>query len=390
MSTSSVAASAGGSPAWHSVAYLAVALLLAAGSLTGGQVAWWQWVAVALLLPAGVVGVLLRQQFSWLLPVVGLASALSGINGLLEVGLFSLALRRRDRVTAGIAVAATVATVTQAAVLRPPASGEPAPSSPLLTLLIWLSSVVIQVVVPVVAGGWLGSHRELVGSLRERARVAESERELRTEQAVLRERERIAREMHDSLGHKLALIAMHAGALEVNAGQGEAGVVAQAELIRTVARQALGDLRGLVGALGTGDGPSRIPQPGLAEIADLVASSRAAGSRVTLTEALNDPAEIPEPVGRALYRIVQESLTNAHRHAPGLPVEVTITGAPGKGVGVSIANPLARTPQPAGGGTGLAGLAERARLLGGTLAAGADTGRFVVRAELPWPIGAAP
>ena len=384
-SNADAASSAGRSPAWHTLAYGVVALLLATMSIAGEAPQWWQWMAVALVLPAGVLGVLRRREQPLLLPVVGLAGVLAGVNGFLAVGLFSLALRRRDRTAVLLACLAALATLVQVLVFRRSLVDELNLQNPMLSVLTWAALCVIQVGLPVVAGGWLGSHRDLVASLRERAAAAEAERELRAREAVLQERERMAREMHDSLGHRLALVAMHAGALELTAGQGEQQVLGQAELIRTVARQGLADLRELVGALGTSEAHTRTPQAGLADVPALVAASRRAGSRIKFTDTLDAAHAVPEAAGRAVHRIVQEALTNAHRHAPGEPVSVRLTGAPGQGIEVVVTNPLPAAPQPAGSGTGLAGIAERARLLGGSLVAGPAGGEFVVHARLPWP-----
>ncbi len=137
-------------------------------------------------------------------------------------------------------------------------------------------------------GAYVGARRDLVASLRERAVRAEEERERRAEQARLAERARIAREMHDVLAHKVSLIALQAGGLEVNPGVGAERVQQTAGQIRSTAREALEELRGVLGVLRADrpapalpDGSELAPQPGLAELTALVESSRAAGVRIT-------------------------------------------------------------------------------------------------------------
>lgn len=391
MTASSTVAARVAPPTWHTALYGLVALLLAASSFSQGLPQSWQLVCLALLLPIGAYGILRRIDRPLALPVAGILGIVTGVDAFLELGLFSYALRRRDRSTVLLALGAGLAVLVGTAFKFPqPQTEVLGVEGPFLIALSWGVPLVIQIALPLAAGGWLGAHRDLVASLRARAVTAEAERELRAEQAVLQERERIAREMHDSLGHKLALVTMHAGALELTADQGTAQVSRQAELIRSTARQALVDLRELVGALGSQDSPTRAPQAGLADVPALIAASRDAGSEVAFTDSLSartDAGELPDAVGRAIHRIVQEALTNAHRHAPGSPVTVAISGSPSDGIRVAVENPLPAQPLPAGSGTGLARLQERVRLLGGTLTAGAEEGSFRVRAQLPWPNG---
>ncbi len=225
------------------------------------------------------------------------------------------------------------------------------------------------------------SHRLLVASWAERARQAEEGQRLRVEQARLAERERLAREMHDVLAHRLSLLAVHAGALEVrrDASDGEQHA---AGVIRATAHDALEDLRSVIHMLRA---PAEDqPQPTLGDVPALVEQSRSAGADVGLT--LDGGDGVPETVGRHVYRIVQEALTNARKHAPGAPVSVAISGGAEHGLDVTVHNTItAQGPAMPGAGTGLAGLRERVALVGGRLEHGPTAaGEFHLRAWLPW------
>ena len=228
-------------------------------------------------------------------------------------------------------------------------------------------------------------------SLRDRAERAEAERELRGEQARLAERARIAQEMHDVLAHKVSLIALHAGGLEVNPAVGPEKVEGSARLIRETARQAMEDLREVLGVLRSDvsvDGADLAPVPRAADLERLVADSRDAGVSVTGEFAL--PDDVPVSIGRTVYRVVQESLTNVHKHARGASTEVVVHGARGAGVTVRVTNvrPVAAGSLLPGSGAGLVGLRERVELAGGRLTTGPTTdGGWRVEAWLPWSDG---
>lgn len=232
------------------------------------------------------------------------------------------------------------------------------------------------------AGLYVGARRALLASLRERAERAEAEQARRAEQARTAERRRIAREMHDALGHRLSLLSVHAGALELRADLGPDAVARAAGVLRETARGALDDLREIVLVLREPalDDVDR-PQPRLADVADLVAQSRAAGAEVELVQDVG--AEPPGPVGRTAYRVVQEGLTNARRHAGGAPVAVEVRGGAGE-LAVRVVSGPGRAGPP-GSGTGLIGLAERVALVGGELHHGTGPDRrHVLAARLPW------
>ncbi|GGR82789.1 two-component sensor histidine kinase [Streptomyces nojiriensis] len=245
------------------------------------------------------------------------------------------------------------------------------------------------------------SRQQLIASLRERAELAEADAESRAERARMEAREEIAREMHDVLGHRLSLLSLHAGALEFNPGAPRAEIERAAGVMRESAHLALHDLREVIGVLRagpgtrTGAGPAEggeRPQPELADLPRLVAEARAAGGRIELAGP-PDGAVPPPLVGRTAYRIVQEALTNVRKHAPGATADVRVTGGPGDGLTVEVDNTPPPGPDPVrgtvpgpteGGGQGLIGLAERARLAGGELTALPAGGGFRVRAWLPW------
>ncbi|MFI1398089.1 sensor histidine kinase [Streptomyces sp. NPDC020681] len=317
---------------------------------------------------------------------VGLAVALIVVcvlvpvaAGALLVSLFSLAVHRPFKPVAIVGALAVAGSVVQAAVRPDPG-------------MSFLASVIAGLVLILLMTGWgmlVRSRRQLVVALRERAHRAETEAELRAEQAQRLAREAIAREMHDVLAHRLTLLSVHAGALEFRPDAPPAEVARAAGVIRDSAHEALQDLREIIGVLrapGEGDGADR-PQPTLATLESLVAESRDAGMKVTLDNRINDPDAVPAAIGRTVYRIAQEGLTNARKHAPGTEVTVAVVGGPGSGLTVDVDNPapLGEVPKVPGSGQGLIGLTERATLAGGRLEHGATgDGGFRVRAWLPW------
>jgi signal transduction histidine kinase len=266
---------------------------------------------------------------------------------------------------------------------------------PVALPLGWWLLCVVAVHAALLGWGAYGQARAaLVHSLRERARRAEAEQERRVAEARLGERARIAREMHDTLAHRLSLLAATAGALEYRPDAPPERLAAAAALVRDGVSTALAELRDVVRVLrdlpdeATG---APVPQPVLADVPRLVAEARAAGGDVTLDR--TGEADPPRAVAVAAYRAVQEGLTNARRHAPGSPVVVRVAAAPGEvRVVVSDAGPrLVPTGPPGvggGSGTGLVGLRERVALLGGRLDAGpareGGTDGFVLDVRLPW------
>ncbi|MFF6906453.1 sensor histidine kinase [Streptomyces sp. NPDC012389] len=318
---------------------------------------------------------------------VGLAVALTAVAvvepvavGALLVALFSLAVHRPFK-PAAIVGAAALVTVPLQPWLRPdPETG-------------FLASVVFGALLILLVLSWgmgVRARRQLVLTLRERARRAEAEAELRAEQAQRLAREAIAREMHDVLAHRLTLLSVHAGALEFRPDAPTAEIARAAGVIRDSAHEALQDLREIIGVLrGPGDtGEGERPQPTLATLDGLVDESRAAGMKVTVHQRVAAPKDAPAATGRTVYRIAQECLTNARKHAPGTEVTVTVTGGPGDGLTIEVTNPAPTEPfeRVPGSGQGLIGLTERATLAGGGLEYGpTEDGGFTVRAQLPWP-----
>ncbi|MEU7041599.1 histidine kinase [Streptomyces varsoviensis] len=345
--------------------------------------------------------------------LVGLSAVSQFVPGAAAVALFTVAVHRPFRDTAwlgGLAVATTIVYP----LVRPDPDLSFGPAV-LVGSMLYLAVI-----------GWgmfVRSRRQLLLSLRERALRAEAEAGLRAERAQRLTRERIAREMHDVLAHRLSLLSVHAGALEYRPDAPPEQIAVAAGVVRSSAHQALEDLREVIGVLrapddaegdgdgdadGEGTGGGSRPQPTLADVPRLVAEARLAGTEVSYEsvaeagggmgadQAEGAAASVPAATGRTAYRIVQEGLTNARKHAPDAPVEVRITGAAGEGLRVAVSNPLAARddgrPAPGasgsaipGAGQGLIGLAERAQLAGGRLASGADGTAFRLSAWLPWP-----
>ena len=258
-----------------------------------------------------------------------------------------------------------------------------------------LSVLVLVMPLALAASGWgmfIRARRLLLVSLRDRALRAEADQELHEERVRLAERTRIAREMHDVLAHRISLLALYAGGLEVRPDLPPDRIQETAALMRATARQALEELRSVIGVLReiTGrDTAPAAPQPTLRDINRLVDETRDAGTEIDYEMHVEGIEELSAPMGRDAYRIVQEALTNVGKHARGALARVRVVGSPEDGLHISVRNrqPVSvhTSPTMPGSGAGLLGLQERVTLAGGTLVLGPDaSGDFVVEADLTW------
>lgn len=261
----------------------------------------------------------------------------------------------------------------------------------------WYVVLVVAVHAALLGFGAMTQARQaLLDSLRERARRAEAEQGRRVAEARTMERNLMAREMHDVLAHRLSLLATYAGALEYRPESSPEQLARAAGVVRVGVHQALDELRDVISVLRRADpeaagqesvGDGR-PQPTLNDLPRLIEESRAAGHEVRYDAALGDADSLPPATGRTAYRVVQEGLTNARRHAAGQPVTVSVQGRPGADLTISIVNPrvVFESDATVGSGTGLVGLTERVSLAGGRLDHLTDPeGSWRLEASLPWP-----
>jgi len=279
--------------------------------------------------------------------------------------LYAVAVRCRPR----IVVAATVVSVAGAEFIDPGS----------------LPQVVFLIAVPILIGVVVRVRRSGERQLEEQERRHSGER------ALLEERQRIARELHDVVAHHMSVIAIQAEAAPYKTADPPPELVESFGEIRASALAGLTELRRVLGVLRSG-GQDTTPQPGLADLDALLDSARSGGVSVAVTRSGN-PVTPPEGVDLSAYRIVQEALSNAMRHAPGSHVQVQVAyradslaleirnDAPAIN-GASVLVPSGT--QAAGGGHGLVGMRERATMLGGSLDAGpTGDGGFLVAAVLP-------
>ena len=238
--------------------------------------------------------------------------------------------------------------------------------------------VLLYTAVLVAIGMYTGARRELIAS---KLAQAEREQQLRVAQGQAAERQRIAREMHDVLAHRISLVSMYSGALAYRDDLNPQQTREIAETIRDNATLALTELRGVLGSLRGEDGDR--PQPTLADLLGLIADNRAAGLRIEFSGLALEG--LSPAVSRHAYRIVQEGLTNARKHAPGTMVEVRLSGDPDSGLRIELRNPVnGRGAAIPGGGYGLLGLAERTNLVGGWTEHGIRDDVFQLEAWMPW------
>ncbi|RKN49622.1 two-component sensor histidine kinase [Micromonospora endolithica] len=331
--------------------------------------------AGGLALSTGAVAVGRRFPVVALVLVVG-GSLLDG-NYLFVIPFFAYLAGRRaaSAVPAGVAFAviAAAGTVLNLVLLGTGAA----------TWFLLASVLLFAGVLPWLVGRYRRQQVALARARRRHEEARDRERRGLAERVRLRERARIAREMHDSLGHDLSLIALRAAALEL-AGDLPAGHRSAAGELRASVAAATERLHGIIGLLREDNGPASV-RPAGGSVADLVDGAREAGMTVRREPAGQWP-ELPVRTAAAVHRVVREALTNAARYAPGAPVTVTLD-TDGDRVALDVVNgppPAGPLPGPPSTGSGLLGLTERVRLAGGVLTAGprADGG-FTVAARLP-------
>jgi signal transduction histidine kinase len=369
------------------------------------------WVRIAAVPLLGLAARLARRQpvAAVAVPVgLGLAATPEMVIGnlvLAQVVLaYLLGLRAAGRRAALLFFVAVCAAGVPLSLLTPEAPGPIA-----VNLAV---SVLLVLVLPWLAGQYVRQHAELARTARQLAQRLEQEQELVSDRARLRERSRIASDMHDTFGHELSLLALRAAALQVAPDIGPEGRVAAGEL-RQAAAAATQRLREVIGVLRE-EGAGAPLRPADETVASLVRRAAASGMRVRLDDRF-EPAgaarALPPMTDRAIVRVVQEALTNATKHAPGAPVAVTLRrdgadaevtvvnqappprplpGAAGQ-LGASGPGPFG-APGPAGGlgagGYGLVSLDERVRQAGGTLRVLSAEDGFTVTARLPLTAGA--
>jgi signal transduction histidine kinase len=226
--------------------------------------------------------------------------------------------------------------------------------------------------------------REQIAELRDRAVRAEREAERERLLAVAEERARIARDLHDSAGHAISVIAVRAGATRMRHREDPDRSLAALEAIEGLARQTVEEIDEIVGSLRQGASPNGVVEAplGLASLDTLIAHHEAAGLRLTL-DATGEPRPIRGAADQAAYRILQEALTNATRHGAGSArIELAFGDA---AIELIVTNPVPiDSPTRTGGGHGLIGMRERATLLGGGLDAERSNGTYRVRARVPY------
>ncbi|RKE20840.1 sensor histidine kinase [Streptomyces sp. TLI_171] len=375
-----------------------------AHGLVRDRLQWGLGPTVVCVVLGALAGASLVVRRRW--PVVPVVVALVFVPGffgvvLLVVSLYTLAAtwewpsrRARVIVLSAVAMVETFGMV----MLAMTAPSEAPPSEPLPPG--WVLAVIAGFVAvgmalaPVVTGLYVGARRRLVESLTDRAQGLETELTLLAEQARERawraraeERTRIAREMHDVVAHRVSLMVVHAAAVERIVPKDPVKAQQSAKLIGETGRQALDELREILGVLRMTEPkePVEAPVGGLGELPDLVEQSRVAGMAVALTVSGERRAYVAEAEQTA-YRVVQEGLTNAHKHAGGARVAVLLAYVP-NGVRVSVVNDCpggaAVSVALPSGGNGLVGMRERVLALGGSFHAGPADGGFRVEAVLP-------
>ncbi|GAA3865416.1 hypothetical protein GCM10022381_06430 [Leifsonia kafniensis] len=266
--------------------------------------------------------------------------------------------------------------------------GAPAEGTPARLALFWVVPFLAALLVaPFAAFGFSRQLRVERDSARwGNTTAARNIAALHQEVSMERERQEIAREIHDTLAARLSSVSLHAGALELQVGDSDARATAAAQAVRESAQHSLDDLRNLVRVL-RNPALNSGTTTGLVDIGALVDAALREGTDVRAQMFVGDPSSCDHEVAHACYRIVQEAISNVRRHAPGASLFVDLRGGPETGLTLRTVNWLVPDARPTstGGGNGIPGMSERAALMGGSFEAGETAeGTFAVVVWLPW------
>jgi signal transduction histidine kinase len=362
----------------------AVPLMVGAVVAVGGVLDSGDPLALILGLAAAASLVARRRAPGWTLAVSGgLALTVFHIEPAVApaavlapaVALYSLALTR-GRISRALAAIAAIAVVVAAELLHP---GRP-------TLLQTLGHALL-VAIPLLAAEAHRARHAYVSLLRERLELAERTREQEAQRRAEQERMRIARDLHDVVAHTLTTINVQAATAAELFDRDPRHARAALGTIENASRDAIEELRAILGVLRDAEGGEAplTPSPGVDTVAQLVRSTRAGGLDVRLQSSGERPERLPDAVSLAAFRIVQESLTNALRHAPSAPVQVSMSFKPSS-LAVAVENGVSTVNNGGGAapGVGIMGMTERAAAVGGTLRAEPLAAGFRVDAELPY------
>ena len=362
------------------VPVMVAGVITVGGVLQGGDK--WRPLALALGLAAAASLVARRRAPGWTLAISGTLAVIlmhvvpeAGPSVVLApaIALYSLALTRGRRYQLLAAVAIVLAVLGMEAI-----------SSGADDLLPAFGHLLL-VAIPLLLAETYRTRQAYVLVLRERAELAERTREQEAERRAQEERLRIARDLHDVVAHTLTTINVQAATaaelLDRNPGHARTAL----ETIEDASRDAINELRAILGILREpGANAPTTPAPGVDDVAELVRKTREGGLDVEFEIDGERPERLAETVSLAAFRIVQESLTNARRHAAGAPVRVRLSYEPGA-LAVSVLNAAGHSANENGStGVGIAGMAERAAAVGGSLSAEPVPDGFRVAAELPY------
>lgn len=267
--------------------------------------------------------------------------------------------------------------------------GAPAAGTPARTTLYWSVPLLAAFLVAPFAAYGISRRvrRERDSAQRDNLAASRNIAVLHQEVTLERERQEIAREIHDTLAARLSAVSLHAGALELTVGGDNAQAAAAARAVRESAQTSLDDLRHVVRVLRNPAAEAKGEGTGLNDLSALIDTSLRDGTDVRAQILVTDPGSCDAEVAHACYRIVQESISNSRRHAPGATLYAEVRGGPETGLTIRTVNWLATDsagPKPSQG-HGLVGMSERAALVGGTFQAGATPeGSFAIVAWLPW------
>ncbi len=351
-----------------------------------------EWIRVVdpILGAAACLALWWRRRFPLALGIgAGVAGALSNTAvAAVAVLIFSLALHRGWKWAVPVALAGILAGSPYIVMYFPGNIGPPT---------LWLIMLTLVTMLVVTMGLAVRARRQLVWALRLRADAALVDQQRQLEDSRRTERENIAREIHDTLAHRISLLSVHAGALEYRTLMAESGTTSAltaAEVretvgvLRTNAHLALEELRDVLHVLhrDTTATDRAAPQPTVAQLTQLLDEAEQSGQQVD-ADLGSDLSDLRPQLQRTIYRVVQEGLTNARKHAPGARVRIVVGGEPEAGIAVQVSNPVpvgVTASEIPGARAGLVGLTERVALHGGVLTTEVRGGHFRLLARIPW------